>query len=289
MCAFCPFVQVLSVNVSVFTLTAIAVDRHRAILNPLSASPSKLCAKIVIACIWLVSGALAAPMAVALRVTLIEYTRGRYKPFCHNVTLSDDAMLSYRVVLLVLQYLTPLCIISCVYIRMALTLWGSKTPGNAQTTRDATLMKNKKKVIKMLVIVVALFALCWLPLQTYNVLQDIFPEINGYRYINIIWFCCDWLAMSNSCYNPFIYGIYNEKFKREFQLRFGLCSRRCAPTSGPGTSLTRDLSELDKMSVRYDNSFRYHSTCAVRTYRSLPIQENVTSPTSVDEPVNQKY
>jgi leucokinin receptor len=35
MCAFCPFVQVLSVNVSVFTLTAIAVDRHRAILYPL--------------------------------------------------------------------------------------------------------------------------------------------------------------------------------------------------------------------------------------------------------------
>lgn len=65
------------------------------------------------------------------------------------------------------------------------------------------------QVIKMLVIVVTLFALCWLPLQTYNVLQEIFPEINSYRYINIIWFCFDWLAMSNSCYNPFIYGIYN--------------------------------------------------------------------------------
>jgi leucokinin receptor len=35
MCPFCPFVQVLSVNVSVFTLTAIAVDRHRAIIEPL--------------------------------------------------------------------------------------------------------------------------------------------------------------------------------------------------------------------------------------------------------------
>jgi leucokinin receptor len=35
MCPFCPFIQLLSVNVSVFTLTAIAVDRHRAILNPL--------------------------------------------------------------------------------------------------------------------------------------------------------------------------------------------------------------------------------------------------------------
>ncbi|XP_052133322.1 neuropeptide Y receptor type 1-like [Frankliniella occidentalis] len=35
MCPFCPFVQVLTVTVSVFTLTAIAIDRHRAILNPL--------------------------------------------------------------------------------------------------------------------------------------------------------------------------------------------------------------------------------------------------------------
>lgn len=36
------------------------------------------------------------------------------------------------------------------------------------------------QVIKMLVIVVALFAICWLPLQSYNVLQDIYPEINGF-------------------------------------------------------------------------------------------------------------
>jgi len=85
-------------------------------------------------------------MAFALRVTYVEYTLGHFKPFCHNTEMSDEAMLSYRVVLLVLQYLTPLCIISCVYIRMALTLWGSKTPGNAQSSRDATLMKNKKKV-----------------------------------------------------------------------------------------------------------------------------------------------
>jgi leucokinin receptor len=36
------------------------------------------------------------------------------------------------------------------------------------------------QVIKMLVIVVALFAICWLPLQTYNILAYIYPEINEY-------------------------------------------------------------------------------------------------------------
>ena len=30
-----------------------------------------------------------------------------------------------------------------------------------------------------------------------------------YPYINIIWFCCHWLAMSNSSYNPFIYLLCN--------------------------------------------------------------------------------
>lgn len=92
---------------------------------------------------------------------------------------------------------------------MAIKLWGSKTPGNASDARDVTLLRNKMKVIKMLVIVVILFGICWLPLQTYNILQATFPQINEFKYINIIWFCCDWLAMSNSCYNPFIYGIYN--------------------------------------------------------------------------------
>jgi leucokinin receptor len=60
--------------------------------------------------------------------------------------MSDVAMLSYRVVMVLVQYLTPLCIISCVYARMALRLWGSRAPGNAQDSRDANLMKNKKKV-----------------------------------------------------------------------------------------------------------------------------------------------
>jgi len=34
------------------------------------------------------------------------------------------------------------------------------------------------QVIKMLIIVVALFAFCWLPLQTYNLLSEIYPQIN---------------------------------------------------------------------------------------------------------------
>ncbi|XP_021707016.1 substance-K receptor [Aedes aegypti] len=229
MCPFCPFVQLLSVNVSVFTLTAIAVDRHRAIINPLRARASKNISKFVISAIWMMSFALAAPTLFALRVVPVSIvslgeTNETYinmtKPFCQVVNFEESEMLLYRYILTLVQYFVPLCVISFVYIQMALRLWGSKTPGNAQDSRDMTMLKNKKKVIKMLIIVVALFGICWFPLQLYNILHVTWSEVNEYRYINIIWFVCDWLAMSNSCYNPFIYGIYNEKFKREFHKRY---------------------------------------------------------------------
>jgi leucokinin receptor len=101
---------------------------------------------------------------------------------------------------------------------MAIKLWWNTPPGNAQDSRDINLLKNKKKVIKMLVIVVILFCLAWFPLQTYNILQVTWPAINEYQHINIIYLCCDWLAMSNSCYNPFIYGIYNVSKKNILDL-----------------------------------------------------------------------
>ncbi|XP_050521027.1 RYamide receptor-like isoform X2 [Daktulosphaira vitifoliae] len=149
MCPFCPFVQVLSVNVSIFTLTAIAIDRHRAILSPLRATPTKFRAKLLIATIWIAAFTLATPMAIALRVQVIEYTDGAgyklEKPFCHNLRLPEQTMFLYRVTLLFVQYVVPVIIITVVYVRMALRLWGSHAPGNAQDSRDANLMRNKKK------------------------------------------------------------------------------------------------------------------------------------------------
>ncbi|PBC25231.1 Tachykinin peptides receptor 99D [Apis cerana cerana] len=264
MCAFCPFVQVLSVNVSVFTLTAIAIDRHRAILRPLSARPSKLTAKIIIAGIWLLAGSLATPMAIARRVIMEPENSisgsDNYKPFCKHVNLSDKSMLIYSGLLVFLQYLTPLSIISCVYARMALKLWGNKAPGNAEDSRDANLMRNKMKVIKMLIIVVTLFAICWLPLQMYNVFQYFYSEINEYKYIHYIFFFFDWLAMSNSCYNPFIYGIYNEKFRREFQQRCPFKLRRW--TNKPPIDITdMEKTQSTRTSIRYEWKRTISGTC----------------------------
>lgn len=43
----------------------------------------------------------------------------------------------------------------------------------------------------------------------FNIIMTSFVLYFSYENIHIIWFCCNWLAMSNSCYNPFVYGLLN--------------------------------------------------------------------------------
>ena len=57
----------------------------------------------------------------------------------------------------------------------------------------------------MMMIVVAIFALCWFPMHLYFVVTNQHPAISQYEHVGHIYLAIYWLAMSNSMYNPFIY------------------------------------------------------------------------------------
>ncbi|KHJ96195.1 hypothetical protein OESDEN_03845 [Oesophagostomum dentatum] len=96
----------------------------------------------------------------------------------------------YNIYLTIIHYFVPMIILDTAYTMIAI------------------------KLMYMLMIVVACFSLCWFPLETYLLLNEIKPEINMWKYINVLFFCAHWLAMSNSCLNPIIYGLYNLLDKR---------------------------------------------------------------------------
>lgn len=96
----------------------------------------------VITLIWIISLVLSSPMAYAHRV--IYYPNDW--PYCSNVNLSENVMLGYRALLVVVQYVIPLSIMTWAYSGIGFALWGSSAPGNAQSQRDLNLMRNKKRV-----------------------------------------------------------------------------------------------------------------------------------------------
>lgn len=85
-------------------------------------------------------------MGYAMEVIFRNDENGGYYPFCYPERLGEDTMQIYRTIMVLLQYVMPLSVIIWAYSSISFALWGNTTPGNAQTDRDANLMRNKKRV-----------------------------------------------------------------------------------------------------------------------------------------------
>ncbi|XP_033635680.1 adenosine receptor A2a-like [Asterias rubens] len=85
-----------------------------------------------------------------------------------------------------------------------------------QLSRD--LLRARKKVIKMLLIVVVTFAICWAPNQFM-----FFAYMCGWNLDFSAWYyhASVLIAFCNSCVNPFIYGFQSKQYRRAFLQALG--------------------------------------------------------------------
>lgn len=145
MCVVVSYSQAVSVFVSAYTLVAISIDRYIAILYPLRPRMTKFQAKLIIACIWLVS--LLTPLPTALLSKVIQPDQDASRDICTE-TWDYDQRYYYSMLLMILQYVFPLSVLIFTYTRIALVVWGKQTPGEAEDGRDQRLAASKRKVRK---------------------------------------------------------------------------------------------------------------------------------------------
>ncbi|WAQ95588.1 RYAR-like protein, partial [Mya arenaria] len=215
MCPIVSFIQVVTVFMSSLTLVAISLDRYWAIVHPLRRKMSKRQACIVISVIWLLS--LVIPLPTAIKARVHQYVNDSNAPFfCEELWENVTGQSIYNVLLLLLQYFIPLAILVFAYGRIIRVLWIVKTPGEAVNDRDKRIATSKKKIIKMMIVVVIIYAICWLPHHVITIAGDINITFYNLQGMNIVWTASHWLAMSTCMYNPFIYCWMNAKFRNGF-------------------------------------------------------------------------
>uniref|UniRef100_A0A3B3RAK9 Neuromedin B receptor n=1 Tax=Paramormyrops kingsleyae TaxID=1676925 RepID=A0A3B3RAK9_9TELE len=123
-CKLIPVIQLTSVGVSVFTLTALSADRYKAIVNPMDIQSSSAvfwtCLKAV--SIWFVSVLLAIPEAIFSQVVHIQDKNVTFTA-CVPYPLSNEMHPKIHSIMIFLVYfLIPLGIISIYYYHIAKTL-----------------------------------------------------------------------------------------------------------------------------------------------------------------------
>uniref|UniRef100_A0A3P8ULB8 Neuromedin-K receptor n=1 Tax=Cynoglossus semilaevis TaxID=244447 RepID=A0A3P8ULB8_CYNSE len=217
-CRFHNFFPVTAVFASIYSMTAISIDRYMAIIHPLKPRLSAKATLSVIVCIW--------SLAVVLAFPLCYFSTTRALPLrtiCYVAwpRMADDPFM-YHVIVTALVYVLPLLVMSITYTIVGVTLWGGQIPGDSANNYHGQL-RAKRKVVKMMIIVVVTFALCWLPYHIYFILTGVSKPLNKWKYIQQVYLSVLWLAMSSTMYNPIIYCCLNSRFRAGFKHVFRWC------------------------------------------------------------------
>ncbi|XP_011424245.3 G-protein coupled receptor 83-like isoform X2 [Crassostrea angulata] len=215
-CHLVNFSLMISVYVSTFTLTAIALDRQYVLLYPLKPRITKRTGIVILVLIWVISFFLSLPYGIYTEVTEVSFV-SRFVKRCRAVFPEPKAEFEMTLTLTttIIQYFIPLTIIGFSYGRIVRKLWRRTHLGAVTHSQQRSQNRAKRKSIKLLITVVVIFALCWMPLNLYHILTDFHPDATVFRYDSTVFFVFHWIAISSTCYNPFVYCWMNESFRKE--------------------------------------------------------------------------
>ncbi|KAJ3604383.1 hypothetical protein NHX12_029124 [Muraenolepis orangiensis] len=317
---------VAAVFSSIYSMTAVALDRYMAIIHPLQQRMTATETKVVVVVIWVLALLLAFPQyyysetsklpgRVVCYINWPEYTLCDFKKICPSVAhfpppspplslcppLSSpipspfrwppiplsrcpmpqqspallkerkqfvsgdsrsmkpgddaDALTEeelYYVCVVILIYFLPLMVMGCAYLVVGVTLWASEIPGDSSDRYKEQLIA-KRKVVKMMIVVVCTFAVCWLPYHVFFLLHEFIPEMFEHTFIQQVYLAVLWLAMSSTMYNPIIYCCLNDRFRAGFKQVLGCCP--CVPR-GPYQGL-----ELRSTRYQHTQTSVYKTSC----------------------------
>ena len=203
------YVVYASTIASISCLTVMAFDRYFAVVHPFRRSIWFRKPKIITPIIWISSMALMSIVPVAFKLV-----RGKCR-------IDISLILPFYAYFFAIGFLLPLLAISVLYTLVARKLWFHEVPVDHNISREQRQQEiPKKRVIRMLIIVVVVFAVCWLPLHVYQMDDGVSTGVSGIGAMwdpYIIIYICYWFSQANSAINPWLYIGLNGKMKEAFK------------------------------------------------------------------------
>ncbi|XP_057892416.1 thyrotropin-releasing hormone receptor-like [Melospiza georgiana] len=252
-CLCITYLQYLGINISAWSIAAFTVERYIAICHAIKAQ--LLCtvsrARRIIASLWLFTSLYCLMWFFLVDTTQVTFSDGA-QVIC-GYRVSRNLYMPIYFLDFAVFYVIPLGLATVLYGLIARILFVSPLPGTPQQqqqqhsslgsvhlgsslrlscrgTRGA--LSSRRQVTKMLAVVVALFAVLWLPYRTLVVVNSFVDP----PYLNT-WFLlfCRLCIYLNSAINPIIYNLMSQKFRAAFRKLYK-CQEKSAEHPAPRTT-----------------------------------------------------
>ncbi|EEC11219.1 conserved hypothetical protein, partial [Ixodes scapularis] len=218
LCRMYFFVQALSYTASVGILTVICVERYIAIVHPMWSKHVITIRRlrIVVLSVWLVSAGFCSPRLVMCGTAEVpsHSDPSRTVHICIMRRFMYDSRL-YDVLNFVVCFFIPLAIMAVMYSIIGLQLWRSS---HYQQQAAATVLRARRKVVRLLVAVVLGFAVCNLPFHARKFYQYWSSRYEGASKSAVsLTILTTLILYMNSFINPILYAFLSDNFRRSMK------------------------------------------------------------------------
>ncbi|XP_048116323.1 urotensin-2 receptor [Alosa alosa] len=206
--------DLLTMHASIFTLTAMSMDRYRAVAHPLAASvsPSSGLLRVVLA--WGIAVALSLPMMITMHLE-DSGTQMLCLP-----AWDDQSSRIYLSVLFCTSILAPGLAIGGLYAALGRLYWRSQSQAAWSSSGSYTPRAPRPKVLLLILGIVLAFWACFLPFWVWQLLPlyrpDFLPSVPTSTQVTVNRILTG-LTFGNSCVNPFFYTLLTGKRRRNRQ------------------------------------------------------------------------
>ncbi|XP_076013277.1 gonadotropin releasing hormone receptor 1 [Genypterus blacodes] len=236
MCKLLCFLKLFAMHSAAFILVVVSLDRYRAILHPLDSLDAGLRNKRMLLVAWILSLLLASPQLFifrSIKAEGVDFTQCvTHGSFQHRWQET-----AYNMFHFVTLYVCPLLVMifcySCILAKINGQMHKNKG-GEHCLRRSGTDMipKARMKTLKMTIVIVSSFVVCWTPYYILGIWYWFQPDIiqQTPEYVHHILFV---FGNLNTCCDPVIYGFYTPSFRADLADVMACCFRRRSNNASP--------------------------------------------------------
>uniref|UniRef100_A0A3Q2C936 Type II GnRH receptor n=1 Tax=Cyprinodon variegatus TaxID=28743 RepID=A0A3Q2C936_CYPVA len=236
-CRLLMFMKLVAMYSCAFVTVVISLDRQSAILNPLGISEAKRKSKIMLTVAWTMSVILSLPQIVIFHNVTITVPENFTQCTTHGSFVHRWQETLYNMFTFTCLFLLPLIIMIFCYTRIFVEISSRmKCCFLPALSRDihlrrshSNIPKARMRTLKMSIVIVTSFIICWTPYYLLGLWYWLFPEKMEETVSHSLTHMLFVFGLFNACLDPITYGLFTIHFRQ------GL--RRCSQNSNIHTEL----------------------------------------------------